>query len=683
MHATWETKVAFDSSFDAKEQVRQAIDIVDLLGKYNLQLRRQGRGYVALCPWHDDTRPSLQVNPERQSWKCWPCDIGGDIFSFVMKMEGVGFPEALAMLADRAGIKLQRLGRHVPMVGSDPGPAAGLGSPLREGRLAGGGQSVPGSIDKRTLYKAAAWVERQYHECLLHAPEAEPARKYFQDRGLTPQSIERFQLGFAPLDRDWILKQAGGSGAPGTPARRAKVLETIGVLRRSSASGSLYDLFRGRGLFAIHDAQGRPVGMGGRLLPGVETFLPGKYVNSPETPLFRKSHLLYGLDLAKEAIHKSKNKTALVMEGYTDVIVAHQFGFNNAVAVLGVALGETHIKILKRFVDRIILVLDGDEAGQKRTNEVLELFVAQQVDLRILTLPDNLDPCDFLQQRGAEAFAELLATGTVDALDHAFRTATRGLDLDRDIHGASQALERLIAILAKAPRLRPDTTSDDRLREEKFLQRFAALFRVSEAEVRRRLTMLRRRMQEKGPAVVTTATAAADSAVLESGGDHASMVPTPHSKGPDEAIDTCERELAELLIVYPDTWPAVRAAISPAQLASSALRQIYETGCRLLDVGVLPDFDRLILEFDNPSLKSLLVDLDEQGRAKGSRMAEPAELFNDLIKAFQRKEMERQRPGRLAALREQNLADDQEIDLLKRIVQQEKSRQGISDPMDG
>ena len=121
MHATWEAKVGFDSSFDAKEQVRQAIDIVDLLGKYNLQLRRQGRGYVTHCPWHDDTRPSLQINPERQSWKCWPCDIGGDIFSFVMKMEGVSFPEALAMLADRAGIKLQKphghhVGHHVPMV---------------------------------------------------------------------------------------------------------------------------------------------------------------------------------------------------------------------------------------------------------------------------------------------------------------------------------------------------------------------------------------------------------------------------------------------------------------------------------------------------------------------------------------------------------------------------------------
>ena len=488
----------------------------------------------------------------------------------------------------------------------------------------------------------------------------------FKSAASRAESIERFQLGFAPLDRDWILKQAGGSGAPGTLGRRAKVLETIGVLRRSSAGGSLYDLFRGRGLFAIHDAQGRPVGMGGRLLPGVETFLPGKYVNSPETPLFRKSHLLYGLDLAKESIHKSKSKTALVMEGYTDVIIAHQFGFTNAVAVLGVALGETHIKILKRFVDRIVLVLDGDEAGRKRTNEVLELFVAQQVDLRILTLPDDLDPCDFLQQRGAEAFAELLATGTVDALDHAFRSATRGLDLERDVHGSSQALEGLIAILAKAPRLRPDTTSEDRLREEKFLQRFAALFRVSETEVRRRLTALRRRMQEKGPAAVTAAPASTEAAWR-----------------PGDVIDAYERELAELLILYPETWPAARAAIAPDQLASSALRRIYETGCRLLDVGVLPDFDRLILEFDDPSLKSLLVDLDEQGRAKGSRMAQPAELLSELLKAFQRKEVERQRPGQLVALREQNLADDQAIDLLKKIVQQEKGRQGISDPMDG
>jgi DNA primase len=634
------TTVAFDSSFDVKEQVRQAIDIVDLLSKYNLQMRRQGRGFVALCPWHDDTRPSLQINPERQSWKCWPCDIGGDIFSFVMKMEGVEFPEALAMLADRAGVKIEKKSRR---------------GDAYEGEQTQ--TSSPGA-DKRTLYKAAAWAERQYHDCLLHSPDAEPARKYFQERGISNESIDRFQLGFAPLDRDWILKHAGGSGS------RAKVLETIGVLARSSQGGYPFDRFRGRGLFAIRDAQGRPVGMGGRLLPGVEINSPAKYINSPETPLFRKSHLLYGLDLAKEAFHKSKQKTALVMEGYTDVIVAHQFGFNNAVAVLGVALGETHIRILKRFVDRIVLVLDGDAAGQKRANEVLELFIAQQADLRILTLPDNLDPCDFLQQRGAEAFADLLETGTVDALDHAFQSATQGIDLERDIHAASQALERLIAILAKAPRLQSDTSGDSRLREERFLQRFAALFRVSESEVRRRLTSLRARTRSTGSS------------------RNPETMP-PEGGTTNAPIDPHERELLELLVIYPETWSAARAALLPAQLTSPALRRIYDTGCRLLDAGVLPGFERLILEFDEPALKSLLVDLDEQGRAKGSRMAEPPQLLNDLIESLQRKEVERQRPGHLATLRERRLDDVQEMNLLKNIFQQERSRQGISRPTDG
>ena len=636
--------MAFDSSFDAKEQVRQAIDIVDLLSKYNLQLRRQGRGYVALCPWHDDTRPSLQVNPERQSWKCWPCDIGGDIFSFVMKMEGVDFPEALAMLADRAGIKLEK--RSAPFARRRR-PAAPAG---REASTSGRSTRPPRGLNN-SITSAFCTRRRPNPLGSISASAASVPRASSVSNSVSPR---------------WI--------AIGSSSRRAavpagpRVLETIGVLARSSQGGYPFDRFRGRGLFSIRDAQGRPVGMGGRLLPGVEIASPAKYINSPETPLFRKSHLLYGLDLAKEAFHKSKQKTALVMEGYTDVIIAHQFGFNNAVAVLGVALGETHIKILKRFVDRIILVLDGDEAGQKRANEVLELFIAQQADLRILTLPDDLDPCDFLQQRGAEAFAELLATRTVDALDHAFQSATRGIDLERDIHAASQALERLIAILAKAPRLQSDTSGEDRLREERFLQRFAALFRVSEGEVRRRLT-------ELAPEAEESSAASTSLRIVESSGE------PPHSK--DEPIEQFERELLELLVVYPETWSAARAALLPAQLASSRLRQIYETGCRLLDAGVLPGFERLILAFDDPALKSLLVDLDEQGRAKGSRMAEPPELLSDLLESLEQKEVERQRPGHVTALRERKLDEVQEMDLLKNILQQERSRQGISRPTDG
>ena len=648
-HATQEMTVAFDSSLDAKEQVRQAIDIVDLVGSY-LQLRRQGRGYVALCPWHDDSRPSLQVSPDRQSFKCWVCDIGGDVFSFIMKMEGVEFPEALAMLADRAGITLKRTRpeRHFDGMPdgepSDGEPSAGP--------------------DKRTLLKAAAWAERQYHQCLLTDSEAEPARLYLQERGISAESVEKFHLGFSPLRRDWILGQAGGSPS------RARVLETVGMLARPAAGGSLFDRFRGRLLFSIRDVQGRPVGVGGRLLPGIDLNSPAKYVNSPETPLFRKSHLLYGLDIAKETIRKTR--VAMVMEGYTDVIVAHQYGFDNAVAVLGTALGENHVRILKRFADRIILVLDGDEAGQKRANEVLELFIAQQVDLQILTLPDDLDPCDFLHQRGAEAFAQLLATGPIDALDHEFRSATRGVDLEHDVHGATQALERLVAIVARAPRLRHDTTSEDRLREEKFLQRFAAMFRVDESEVRRHLTVLRRRAQSRPVRPTSDGSRTDDSAVP----------PEPAWK-PGDPLDPCERELLELLLAHPDQWSVAAAQIVPGQISVAACRAIYETGCRLSAAGTVPEFQRLMLEFDDPSLKSLLVDLDMASQAKGYQSADPKTLLDDLVKTFHQKEVERQRPAQIVALREQTLDTDQEMNLLMKIIQQERSRQGISKPTDG
>jgi DNA primase len=644
-HATQELTVAFDSSQDAKEQVRQAIDIVDLVGSY-VQLRRQGRGYVALCPWHDDSRPSLQVNPERQSFKCWVCDIGGDVFSFLMKMEGVDFREALAMLADRAGITLQKPERHVE---------------------AGQPAEAPGQ-DKRTLYRAAAWAERQFHECLLQNPDAEPARRYLQERGITAQSIEQFQLGFSPLERDWLIKQAGGSPS------RTRILETIGILARPQSGSGMYDRFRGRVLFSIHDAQGRPVGTGGRLLPDIPLNSPAKYVNSPETPLFRKSHLLYGLDLAKDAIRKSR--TAMVMEGYTDVIVAHQYGFNNAVAVLGTALGENHVRILKRFADRILLVLDGDEAGQKRANEVLELFVAQQVDLQILTLPDDLDPCDFLHERGAEAFSELLAAGAVDALDHAFRSATRGIDLDHDVHAASQALERLVAIVAKAPRLRHDTTSEDRIREGKFLQRFAALFRVDEAEVRRHLTALRRKAQSKPERAPSEPPAGSAPQAVES------RPPQPVWRR-DEPPGPAERELMEMLVAYPQYWEMVRERLATEQVTHPVCRLVYETGCRMLDSGDVPEFGRLMLAFDDPSLKSFLVELDEQGRAKGDRSADAALLLEKLIKTFQQKEVDKRRPAQIVALRERKLDTDQETALLESIIRQERNRQGISDPMDG
>ncbi|MHB8900672.1 MAG: DNA primase [Thermoguttaceae bacterium] len=635
--------MSFASPLDSKELVRQATDIVDLVGKY-IQLRRQGRIYVGLCPWHDDTKPSFQVNPERQSFKCWVCDVGGDVFSFMMRMEGVEFREALELLADQTGIVLQPLSRPE--------------SPARQGTGETGtfeAAAPDRGEGKRALYRAMAWAEQQYHDCLVHSQDAEPARRYLEQRGITGESIRRFHLGFSPNQPNWLLNLAGG-----TPAR-AKVLETIGILARRQDGGGWYDRFRGRVLFSIRDSQDRPVGAGGRIIPESGLTSPAKYVNSPETPLFKKSRLLYALDAAREAIRKTGR--VLVMEGYTDCIVAHQFGFGNAVAALGTAVGQQHVKILKRFADRIVLVLDGDEAGQKRANEVLELFIAENVDLQILTLPDDSDPCEFLLEHGAEAFAELLEHRTVGALEHAFRSATQGIDLVGDVHRSTQALERMVGILAKAPRLRADSSSDGALRFERVLTQLARSFRVPEEEVRRRLTSLRRSASAR-----PVRQEEADASVADAG---------PASG----RISASERELLEILLRRPELLAEARRHVEPESLAFPLARTLFAASCAMADEGITPTFDRLMLEFEDAPAKALLVDLDEAAAAKETD--NPEALLAEWIRRFERGQLEKNFPTITGTLREGGLNETEETELFLEMLKRQRARHGISKPTDG
>lgn len=620
--------------FDTKERVRQAIDIVELVGSY-LQLRREGRNYKALCPWHDDTRPSLQVNPERQSFKCWVCNVGGDIFSFMMKMENVEFPEALALLAERAGIQLK---------------------PQRSG-------TAGKDDEKRTLYQAMAWAGEQFHRCLTDAPEAEPARRYLADRKITTESIRRYRLGFAPDRWDWLLKQALATEIS------PKALEAVGLIVRKQDGSGHYDRFRARVLFPIHDLQGRPVAVGGRILPQLANDNAAKYVNSPETLLFSKSSMLYALDSARDVIGRSR--TAVVMEGYTDTIVARQFGFENTVAVLGTALGERHIRLLRRFADSITLVLDGDEAGQRRANEILGLFVAEQADLRIVTLPDGLDPADFLLQRGSDAFRELLE-GAVDALEHKLNVMSSKLGSRPAMHQINQALEEMLTTLARAPRLQSSTTAQTRLREHQVLARLSRQFGVAEEELRLRLRDLRDRTSSSR----TTQNEQIGSSMA--------------AAAPIAQLPVWERELLEIMLLEPEGVAAAAEVIAPEKLESRLGRIIFTRCCQLNHEGITPDFDRLLLEFDEQEIKTLLVDLDEQGRAKTYNKqgnikpsAEPAARLRDLLATLHRGEQERQLDQQSRRLREQKLGADEELALLNQMIEHERTRQGISSPMEG
>lgn len=608
--------MSLDTSLDAKQRVKDATDIVDLVGSY-VQLRRDGRAYKALCPWHDDTRPSLQVNPERQSFKCWVCDIGGDVFSFIMKMEGVPFPEALTMLADKAGIQLGR------------------------SRETGG---LPG--DKRALLEAMAWAVEQYHQFLICDAEASAARQYLAERSISQETVKKFQLGLAPQAWDWLSQRAAPT------AIKVQLLEKVGLVSRRPSGGGYYDRFRGRVLFPIFDTQQRAVGLGGRILPGAEG--GAKYINSPHTPLFSKSNLLYGLDVSREAIRKSG--TALVMEGYTDVLLAHQFGITNSVAVLGTALGPQQVQLLRRCADRlrIVLVLDGDEAGRKRASEILELFISQNVDLRVLTLPDELDPCEFLLANGADAFGALVERSP-DALAHAVQTTTGGVDIQRDVHAASEALEQLVATIAKAPRLRSDTTRDDRLREEKFLERLAFDFRVPEEKLRARMSELRRK-----------------------GGNRREPASAPSSAA---QLDPCDQELVELLLLRPEACMALLADIPPEMLAGEPCRTVLVKSSELAAGGVIPTFERLLLEIDDPLVKTLLVKLDDEGRAKG--VGDFDQRLNDVLARLRHRSQEPLWRAHTSALRERKLAAEDELAILHQLQQQERIRQGISVPTDG
>ena len=350
---------------DFKELVRRSTDLVALVSEaVTLQPVRGGHEYVGLCLFHTDHSPSMRVYPERQTFKCWACNTGGDCFDFVMKRENVGFREALEMLALRARLEL----------------------PKNPDKYQESSENK-GVVSKSQLYEVLNWTENVYHE-FLKSPAAKHARSYLAERGVQPETIVRYKMGYHPDNRGWLQNQA-----------RAKFskeqLIAAGLLREDLERGGYYDFFKDRLMIPIHDPQGKTVAFGGRILPPSEH--PAKYQNSPEGMLFSKSRVIYGLNHAREAIKNSG--VAIVMEGYMDCIMSQQAGIANCCATLGTALTEHHVTTLKRFARKVVLVFDGDKAGQNAAEKSLPQFLAQELDLRILTLKEDKDPADAMLTR--------------------------------------------------------------------------------------------------------------------------------------------------------------------------------------------------------------------------------------------------------------------------------------------
>ncbi|SFL66640.1 DNA primase [Salibacterium qingdaonense] len=346
-------------------EVQQSLDIVDVVSEH-LQLKKQGKHYIGLCPFHGEKTPSFSVSPDKQLYHCFGCGAGGNAITFVMEMEGLSFAETVKTLADKNGIAV-------------PDAAYASSGPGETGE----------SISRSEGHELAA---RFYHHVLMNTEQGKQAYDYLEARGITAELMERFQLGFSP-DQPEVLK-----GLLDKRGFDLEQMEEQGLLYRQESSGELRDRFRNRIMFPIRDLRGRTVGFGGRTLGGAEP----KYLNSPDSALFHKNELLYGFDVARKAVRREN--TAVLFEGYSDVIAANKAGVDNGLASLGTSLTDRQAQIIRRNTERIIICYDGDNAGQEAAWRAGEVLEKQGLNVEAAMLPAQTDPDDYIQMHGMDRF---------------------------------------------------------------------------------------------------------------------------------------------------------------------------------------------------------------------------------------------------------------------------------------
>jgi DNA primase len=455
--------------------------------------------------------------------------------------------------------------------------------------------ATPHNRDRAAMLNVVRWAAEQFHQCLLNSALAESARQYLGERRLNADTIRRFSLGYAPLAGDWLVKRAAQARIA------AETLEQVGLLGQREGNQGHYDRFRDRVMFPIRDASGKPVGFGGRLLPSSPLAARApKYYNSAETPLFSKQKNLYGIDQARPAAAAAGYLA--VVEGYTDVLMAHQLGIAQVVATMGTALNARHVQHLVRWVPRVVLVFDADAGGATGVDRALEIFVSQEVDLAIATLPEGMDPCDLLVNQGPEPLRQALGKA-VDALDFKLNRllAAEGAS---GVEGRRRAVDAVLGIIALAPELPGQKGA---MKRELVVNRIAQRLALKEETVWARLRELRSR---KRPAS------------------------RPAGDGPEPAKRTApaapwERELLQVLLADPSLVPQAVAEVPLAEIAHPGLRQLLEGLYDLHSRGETPDLDRLRTGIDNPALAQTALTFQEIGRLNSDPLAWLERLLAD------------------------------------------------------
>jgi len=515
-------------------QIRDRIDIVDLVGQH-VSLTRAGQNLKGLCPFHQEKSPSFTVSPSRQIFHCFGCGAGGNVFTFLTRITGATFPETVRDLGRKVGIEVQE-------------PTADSGS-----------QAQQANRTEHMNQTAARWFHENLRDDLVGAE----ARAYLAGRGIQQSTIDRFGIGAAPAEWDGLLKALAKQDITSQDLASAGL-----VIARDSGTG-YYDRFRGRVMFTITDLRKRVVGFGGRVL-GDGT---PKYLNSPDTPLFKKGQTLFALDVAREAI--ARTKTVIVVEGYFDAIALHQAGLTHTVATLGTALTPEHVQVLRRFASKVVLLFDPDAAGVRAALRGLDLFVNSGLGVKVVTLPTGDDPDTYVRKEGPEAFTRLeqQAPSLLDfALEQSLKTAEGST-----IEGRIRSVDEILKILQK---------SEHPIEREERIRLVAERFGINQQRLIDRYPVLK---DKSRPAPASL---------------RAVSPPVPSSKGAPE-----ERDLVYLLL-HGQLSPSEVRKLRPDAFSMPACRRIVERALANLEqdgrVGLRRVLDSVV---DDPECGSLATEL--------------------------------------------------------------------------
>ncbi len=569
------------------DEIRAASDVVDVISAY-VKLKKRGKDYLGLCPFHQEKTPSFSVSSHKQLFYCFGCHRGGDVVKFVMEYEKSSYVEALEILAERADIAITRTE-----------------------------EAYESANETEKLLSVMSFAARSFYHNLTKTTEGEFAMQYFRGRGFTPQTITAFGLGYAMRGWETLVTKAAEEGID--PAD----LEKTGLVRKRQ-DGSPYDTFRGRAMFPIFNTTGRVIAFGARKLYDDDTL--GKYINSSESAIYHKSKVLYGLSQAKESI-RTRDFVVLV-EGYADLISVHQAGTKNIVASSGTALTPEQIQLIARYTKNITLVYDADSAGAAAMMRGVDLILEAGLDVRIVQLPEGEDPDSFVSKNGGAAFEELLKKA-VTFIDYKANEFHRSGKFGSP-EGKAEAIRSLVQSIGKIP---------DELKRTFFIKDVAEKYDLYESTLYGELEKSTRRVPPKFVQTVKTEIPPEERETAE-------------RRAATEEIPLEEKELLAALLEDPkEMIPFVFRSVQPEDLTHPVARKIVHAVLTLFDeTGEVP-VDQLMQMIDNDREKSLIASitfekyqLGERWKSIGSRMNETRLYESALgaIKTLKKKHLEKE-----------------------------------------